>query len=71
VRTGAARGGKRVSGVNGSGGAVVVSGREYRLPARPTVVMTVDGGDPRYFDDALGRGLTPADRVLWDEVRGG
>lgn len=39
--------------------SVVVNGREYRLPRRPTVVFTVDGGDPRYFDDALTRGLMP------------
>ena len=49
-----------MSGVTSSnGGPVVVNGREYRLPSRPTVVMTIDGGDPRYFDDALGRGLMP------------
>ena len=46
-----------VSGM--SSGGVVVNGREYRLPVRPTVVMTIDGGDPRYFDDALARGLMP------------
>jgi phosphonoacetate hydrolase len=32
------------------------------------VVITVDGGDPRYFDDALERGLMPA---LADMLRGG
>ena len=40
--------------------SVVVNGRSYRLPAQPTVVLTIDGGDPRYLDDALGRGLMPA-----------
>jgi phosphonoacetate hydrolase len=39
--------------------SVEVNGRRYRLPTRPTVVMTVDGGDPAYFDDALHRGLMP------------
>jgi phosphonoacetate hydrolase len=38
---------------------VDINGRAYRVPARPTVVFTVDGGDPRYFDDALQRGLMP------------
>ena len=39
--------------------AVEVNGRSYRLPTRPTVVITVDGGDPAYFDDALQRQLMP------------
>ena len=38
---------------------VEVNGRTYRAPTRPTVVFTVDGGDPRYLDDALARGLMP------------
>ncbi len=38
---------------------VLVNGREYRLPARPTVVITVDGCEPAYLDDALARGLMP------------
>jgi phosphonoacetate hydrolase len=40
--------------------SVVVNGREYRLPARPTVVFVIDGGDPLYLDDALSRKLMPA-----------
>jgi phosphonoacetate hydrolase len=36
-----------------------VNGRHYRLPRQPTVVFTIDGGDPRYLDDALARGLMP------------
>jgi phosphonoacetate hydrolase len=40
-------------------GSAVVNGREYRLPRQPTVVFTIDGGDPRYIDDALDRGLMP------------
>ena len=38
---------------------VVANGRSYSLPRRPTVVITIDGGDPRYVDDALARGLMP------------
>lgn len=38
---------------------VTVNGRDYRAPRRPTVAITVDGGDPAYFDDALARGLMP------------
>jgi phosphonoacetate hydrolase len=38
---------------------VNVNAREYRLPTRPTVVITIDGCDPRYIDDALARGLMP------------
>jgi phosphonoacetate hydrolase len=48
---------------------VVVNGRGYRLPSRPTVVIVIDGGDPRYLDDALARGLMPHLRGLLD--RGG
>jgi phosphonoacetate hydrolase len=39
---------------------VNVNGREYRVPAMPTVVFVIDGGDPRYLDDALQRGLMPS-----------
>ena len=37
----------------------MVNGREYRLPRQPTVVFTIDGGDPRYLDDAFSRALMP------------
>ena len=40
-------------------GPFTANGREYRLPRQPTVVFTIDGGDPRYIDDALARGLMP------------
>jgi phosphonoacetate hydrolase len=46
--------------------SVTVNGREYRLPRRPTVVFTIDGGDPRYLDDALARRLMPRLRHLLD-----
>src|SRR5689334_1164290 len=39
---------------------VLVNGRDYRMPREPTVVFVIDGGDPRYVDDALARGLMPA-----------
>jgi phosphonoacetate hydrolase len=45
---------------------VNVNGREYRVPARPTVVFVIDGGDPRYLDDALQRGLMPSLQGLLD-----
>jgi phosphonoacetate hydrolase len=38
---------------------VEVNGRGYQPPRQPTLVITVDGGDPRYFDDALDRGIMP------------
>src|SRR5712691_6215217 len=40
--------------------SVSVNGREYRAPTQPTVVFTIDGGDPRYLDDALARGVMPS-----------
>lgn len=38
---------------------VSANGHQYALPARPTVVIVIDGGDPRYMDDAFARGLLP------------
>ncbi len=38
---------------------ITVNAREYRLPRRPTVAITIDGCDPEYLDDALPRGLMP------------
>jgi phosphonoacetate hydrolase len=38
---------------------VTANARDYRMPSRPTVVITIDGCDPRYLDDALERGLMP------------
>jgi phosphonoacetate hydrolase len=49
----------RESGTAARPSTITVNGREYRVPVRSTVVITVDGGDPRYFDDALARGLMP------------
>jgi phosphonoacetate hydrolase len=39
--------------------SVTVNGREYRVPTRSTMVITIDGCDPRYLDDALERRLMP------------
>lgn len=38
---------------------ITINAREYRLPRRPTVAITIDGCDPSYLDDALARGLMP------------
>ena len=45
---------------------VTVNAREYRAPMRPTMVITIDGCDPRYLDDALGRGLMPRLAAMLD-----
>jgi phosphonoacetate hydrolase len=39
--------------------SITVNDRCYRVPDRPVVVITVDGGDPRYFRNGLDRGLLP------------
>jgi phosphonoacetate hydrolase len=44
--------------------SIVVNSREYRLPVRPTAVITVDGCGPAYLDDALARGLMPRLRAM-------
>jgi phosphonoacetate hydrolase len=46
--------------------SVVVNGRKYRLPRRPTVVFTIDGCGPDYLDDALARRLMPRLRAMLD-----
>jgi phosphonoacetate hydrolase len=38
---------------------VTVNGRTYRMPARPVVVVCIDGSAPDYFEDGLARGLLP------------
>ncbi len=43
-----------------------VNGRTYRRPRRPTVVFTIDGGDPRYLDDELERRRMPCLRAMLD-----
>ncbi len=36
-----------------------VNGTEYRRPARPLVVVCIDGGDPAYIEHGLGAGILP------------
>src|ERR1700694_2229955 len=38
---------------------MTINAREYRLPQRPTVAITIDGCSPAYLDDAVQRGLMP------------
>lgn len=38
---------------------VTINARNYRLPRRPTVAITIDGCDPSYLEDGLARGLMP------------
>jgi phosphonoacetate hydrolase len=46
---------------------VTVNAREYRVPTRPTLVITIDGCDPRYLDNALARGLMPRLAAMLDD----
>jgi phosphonoacetate hydrolase len=39
---------------------VSVNGREYDWPARPAVVICLDGCEPAYLDAAIAAGVTPA-----------
>lgn len=39
--------------------SITVNGRAYRLPTRPTAVITIDGCSPEYIDDGIRRGLMP------------
>src|SRR5579864_8784886 len=43
---------------------ITINAREYRLPPRPTVAITIDGCDPSYLSDALARGLMPRLKTL-------
>ena len=43
---------------------ITINARDYRLPQRPTVAITVDGCDPSYLDDGLARGLMPRLRAM-------
>jgi phosphonoacetate hydrolase len=43
-----------------------INTREYHLPNRPTLVITVDGCDPRYLDDAVARGQMPRFAAMLD-----
>src|SRR3954452_24304727 len=46
--------------------SIIVNSREYRLPRKPTVAITLDGNDPRYIDDGLARGLLPTLQTMLD-----
>ena len=46
---------------------IVVNDRSYRVPDRPVVVVTVDGGDPEYFADVLQRSLMPRLAAMLDD----
>src|SRR5260370_41826378 len=39
--------------------AIELNGRQYRLPARPTVVICADGCDPAYIEAGLKAGMLP------------
>lgn len=45
--------------LNTTGGEIVVNGRRYRLPRRPTVVVCVDGSEPGYIERAVEAGRAP------------
>jgi phosphonoacetate hydrolase len=45
---------------------VTINAREYHFPTRPTLVITIDGCDPRYLDDAFARGLMPRLAAMLD-----
>src|ERR1700748_3535484 len=60
--------------INTISGDVTVSGRRYRLPKRPTVVVCIDGSEPGYIERAVeagraswfGRGLPEGTNLLAD-----
>lgn len=47
--------------------SITVNDRVYAVPDHPVVVITVDGGDPRYFHDALSRGIMPHLQRMLDD----
>jgi phosphonoacetate hydrolase len=38
---------------------IVVNGRDYRPPSRPTVVICLDGSEPGYVEEAIKAGVAP------------
>lgn len=38
---------------------VLINGKLYKWPKRPTVVVCIDGGDPEYLNQYKGRGVIP------------
>jgi phosphonoacetate hydrolase len=47
--------------------AITINAREYCLPRRPTVAITIDGCAPAYLDDALARGLMPRLKAMLND----
>ena len=43
---------------------ITVNGKSYHWPARPVVVVLIDGGDPAYVNAAIARGLLPHIRTF-------
>lgn len=41
------------------GGEIMVNGRSYRLPRRPTVVVCIDGSEPGYIERTVEAGRAP------------
>src|SRR3954463_13851859 len=47
------------------GATVTASGRSYRFPKEPTVVVCIDGSEPGYIERAIEQGLAPnLDRLM-------
>ena len=46
---------------------ITVNGKTYHWPARPVVVVLIDGGDPAYVNAAMARGLLPHIRTFMDD----
>ena len=38
---------------------IVVNGRDYKVPTRPTVVICLDGSEPGYVEKAIEAGVAP------------
>jgi phosphonoacetate hydrolase len=54
--------------------AIALNGRTYRRPARPVVVVCIDGCEPEYLDRAIAAGVAPAaarfrERGVWRVAR--
>nr|HAQ93348.1 phosphonoacetate hydrolase [Afipia sp.] len=42
-----------------NGKPIVVNGRNYNPPTRPTVVICLDGSEPGYIEKAIEAGVAP------------
>jgi phosphonoacetate hydrolase len=45
--------------INNMGGEIVLNGRRYALPKRPTVIVCIDGSEPGYIEAAVEAGCAP------------